>query len=120
MKPEETARQVQFLASVLALVSGYYAIRATLNLPKYREMFEAADDLNKLPSSLGTLILLHPYWYLAFVIATLVVTILAIWKEFRGHNFIYPLGIVLLVIQFDRAVTSGFGPLFRMISTMGQ
>jgi hypothetical protein len=120
MKPDDTPRQIQFLASVLALVSGYYAIRATLNLPKYREMFEAADELNNQPSSLGTLILLHPYWYLAFVIGTLVVTLLAIWKEFRGHNFIYPLGIVLLFILIDRAVASGLAPLVRMISSMGQ
>ena len=119
MKTDDAPRQVQLLASVLALVSGYYAIRATLCLPKQREMYLEMDAL-KLPSSLGTLILLHPYWYLALVVATLIVTLVAIWKEFRGHKFIYPLGIVLLFVLIDRAIASGFAPLVRIISDMGQ
>ena len=118
MNTDTNPRPIQFLATVLALVSGYYAIRASLFLPKFREMFLAANGL-ELPSSLGSLILLHPYWYLALVIATLIVTLLAIWKEFSGHKLIYSAGIVLQFILIDRAVASAFDPLVRMISTMG-
>lgn len=119
MQTDTSSRQIQFLATVLALVSGYYAIRASLCLPKFREMFSATDELEH-PLSLGSLILLHPYWYLALVIATLVVTLLAIWREFAGHKLIYPIGIVLQFILIDRAVASAFDPLVRMMSTMSQ
>lgn len=120
MKTDDTTRQVQFLATVLALVSSYYAIRASLCLPKYREMLVELVDGPTLPRSLGTLILMHPYWYLALVIATLLATLVAIWKEFPGHKLLYPLGIVLQFILLDRAVASGFAPLVRIISDMGQ
>jgi hypothetical protein len=119
MKTDDTTRQVQLLATVLALVSSYYAIRASLCLPKYREMLVELDAIT-LPRSLGTLILMHPYWYLALVIATLVATLVAIWREFPGHKLFYPLGIVLQFVLLDRAVASGFAPLVRIISNIGQ
>lgn len=119
MKTDTNTRQIQFLATVLALVSGYYAIRASLCLPRFREMFAAGDGLEP-HFSLGSLILLHPYWYLALVIATQLVTLIAIWREFVGHKLIYPIGIVLQFILIDRAVASAFDPLVRMMSNMGQ
>jgi hypothetical protein len=118
MKQEETSRQIQYLATMLALVGGYYAIRASLQLPKFREMFVGLDASDQ-PFSLGMLIIGHPYWYLALVVAALTGTLLAIWKTFRIHNVIYPIGIGLQFFLADRAVASAIDPIIRMISTMG-
>ena len=38
MKTDTTSRQIQYLASVLALVSSYYAIRASVQLPKFHHL----------------------------------------------------------------------------------
>jgi len=118
MTQEESQRQVQYLATILALVGGYFAIRALLQLPRFRELFVGLDEANQ-PFSIGMLILGHPYWFLALVVVSLIATVLAIWKSFRFHRVIYPIGIGFQFLLADRAVASAVDPILRMISTMG-
>lgn len=119
MKSEDPHRQIQYLASVLALVSSYYALRASLQLPKFRELFVGIEEEPK-HLSLGMVILDHPHLFLALVIATMVATIFAIWSTFKHHQIIYPIGIALQFFLADRAVASAMDPIIRMISAMGQ
>lgn len=107
------------LASVLALVGGYYAIRASLQLPTFHKLLVATEELEG-PWSMGSLILSHHYWFLTVSIVTLISTLIAIWHEFRGHKYIYSVGIVLLFVLTDRAVASFLEPIVRMISAMSQ
>ena len=118
MKQDETPRQIQYLATMFALVGGYFAIRASLQLPRFRDLFVGIDAADQ-PFSVGMLIIGHPYWFLALVVATLIGTLLAIWKSFRFHGVIYPIGIGLQFFLADRAVASAVEPILRMISTMG-
>ena len=113
MKPEDPHRQVQRHASVLAIVSSYFAIRESLQLPKFHHLLVGLDDEPQ-HFSAGKSILEHPHLLLALVIATL----LAIWKPFRYHQVIYLMGIALQFFLFDRAVASILDPVVRAISIM--
>ena len=103
---------------MLALVGGYFAIRAAVQLPKFRELFVGLDEADQ-PFSVGMLIIGNPYWFLALVVVSLVGTVLAIWKNFRFHGVIYPIGIGFQFFLADRAVASAMDPIIRMISLMG-
>jgi hypothetical protein len=118
MKPNDTSRQVQYLATVLALASGYYAIRAALYLPQFHAMFENLDEFHP-TFSIDLLIMNHANWFLALVVATLITTLLAIWKNFRHHDLVVAFGIGLQFLLVDRAVASSLDPILRMIATMG-
>lgn len=118
MEPNKTSRQIQYLATVLALVSTYYAVRATLVLPGFYQMFMTGDVGDRL-YSVGWLILEHHYWFLALVVATSIMTLSAIWKSFKYHELAVPLGIGLQFFLAERAVASVVDPMIRMISVMG-
>jgi hypothetical protein len=59
------------------LVSGYYAARVTLELPKYRHILSAPDE-EQPTSPVGRLILEHHHGFLALIILTLATTLTAI------------------------------------------
>jgi hypothetical protein len=119
MTSENTPAENRLLASVLALVGGYYAIRASLQLPKFHRLLAVTEEIDH-PLSFGNLILSYPHWYLTLVIVTLLATLIAIWHEFGGHKFIYCIGIVLLFVLTERAVASFIDPIVRMMSTLSQ
>ena len=102
---------------MLAIVSSYFAIRASLLLPKFHHLLVGLDDEPQ-HFSAGKSILEHPHLFLALVIATMVATPLAIWKPFRYHQLIYLMGIALQFFLFDRAAASILDPIVRAISIM--
>ncbi len=116
MDSTNTSNEIRYLASAITLASGYYAIRTSLQLPKFHEMFVGMDA--EQPQTLNTMILNYPYGYLAVVVMTLLVTLAIIWTNLKFRHRIYPIGICLLVLFTERAVTAAFDPLFRMVSTM--
>jgi len=118
MKTDTTSRQIQYLASVLALVSTYYAIRASLQLPKFYHLLLDIDGAEQ-PSSLGKLILGHSNWFLALVVVTSIATLLSVWRTFKHHELLYPIGIGLQFFLAERAISSVLDPVVRMISIMG-
>ena len=72
MKTEDTTpRRVQYLATVIALIIGYYTIRAALNLPKVSRMLSETDMIDQL--SLGGMILEHPYLVIGLSVGTTLV-----------------------------------------------
>jgi hypothetical protein len=117
MKTDTTDRQMQFLASVLALVSSYYAIRASLLLPKFHHLLLDVDGTER-PFSFGKLILGHSNWFLALVVVTFAVTLFSIWKTFKYHQCIYPVCIGFQFLLAERAVASIVDPVVQIISTM--
>jgi len=117
MKTDNTARQIQYLATVLALVSSYYTIRASLLLPKLHHLLLDVDGTER-PISLGTLILGHSNWFLALVVLTLTATLFSVWKTFKYHEFIYPVCIGFQFLLAERAVASVVDPVVQIISTM--
>jgi hypothetical protein len=118
MKPDDTPRQLQYIATTIALATGYYAVRAAWQLPKIHELVSelgVEEDI-----SLGSLIRGNPQAYL-FVSATiLAVTLFSIWKEYRFHSLVYSIGIGILIILADRAVASALEPMLKMISDMSE
>lgn len=118
MPSEHQSGEIRHLASALALVGGYYAIRASLKLPAFHE-YMANMDVFLPPWSVSALILNHHHAFLACVIAVLITTLLAIWVRFKNHKFIYTCGILLLFILADRAISSILDPILLMISNMG-
>lgn len=118
MSSENQSGGIRFLATVLALIGGYCAIRVALIIPAFRELMMNSDM--ELPQrTVGTLILAHPHAFVALVIAVLITTLLAIHLEFKNHKLIYSCGIVLLFIFADRAAAGILEPIIRMISLMG-
>ncbi len=117
MKINQTGRHIEYLASVLALVSGYYAIRAALLLPKFQLMLAGIGEGNR-ELDLGRSILNHPDWFLALVIATLAINLFAIWKTFNGHVAVYSIGIAFEFFLLERAFASVMDPMVRMINVM--
>ena len=117
MKTDTTGKQIQYLATVLAVVSSYYAIRASLLLPKFHHLRLDADGTER-PFSLGKLILGHPNWFLALVVVTLTATVFSIWKTFKYHQCFYPVCIGFQFLLAERAVASIVDPVVRIISTM--
>ena len=117
MKTETTERKIQYLASVLALVSGYYAIRASLLLPKFHHLRLEVNETER-PFSIGKLILSHPNWFLALVVVTLTVTLFSIWKIFKYHQCIYPACIGFQFLLAERAAASVVDPIVEIISNM--
>jgi hypothetical protein len=117
MKSDTTDKQIQYLASVLALVSSYYAIRASLLLPKFHHLLLDVDGTER-PFSLGKLILSHSNWFLALVVVTLSATLLSIWKCYKHHQFIYPVCIGFQFLLAERAVASVVDPVVEIISIM--
>jgi hypothetical protein len=118
MKTDNTGRQVQRLASVLALVSGYYGIRASLILPEFQHLLRDAYGAER-PFTVGKLILEYPHGFLALVIITSTATLFAIWKKFKSHEAVYPILIGFQFLLTERAVSSVVDPAVQIISTMG-
>ncbi len=117
MKTDDTTqRQVQYLATVIALIIGYYTIRAALNLPKVAQMLYEIDMVDKF--SLGGIILEYPYFIIGISAMTTMVTLTAIWQTFKNHHIVYPVGIVFQFFLADRVIASATDPIFRMISIM--
>ena len=119
MKTHSTERQIQFLASVLALVSSYYAIRASLLIPKFHNLLLNIDE-NEMPFSLGKLILAHSNWFLALVVVTMTTALLSIWKPYKYHQCVYMVGIGFQFLLAERAVASFVDPVVEIISSMSQ
>ena len=118
MKTDTTGKQIQYLATVLALVSSYYAIRASLLLPKFHHLLLDAEGSER-PFSLGKLILSHPNWFLALVVITLAATLFSIWKTIKYHQCIYPVCIGFQFLLAERAVASVVDPVVQIITIMG-
>lgn len=117
MNPDKQSRQFQYLATMLTLVSSYYAIRVSLVLPKFNYLLMGLDGIDM--SSVGKLILQHPYWFLTMVIIILTVTLAAVWKTFKHHDLVAACGIGLQFFLAERAVSSVVNPITEMISIMG-
>lgn len=118
MKPEDLQRQIQYLATTLASIGGYYAIRACSLLPNYRLMIEGMDiDLSH--PGLGRAMLGFPYLTIGVAVGVLLVTLFAIWRSFKHHQIVSSVGIVMLFVIADRALTAGVAPIVQAISVMG-
>jgi hypothetical protein len=117
MNTDSTGKQIQYLATVVAVVSSYYALRASLLLPKFHQLLLDAEGSER-PFSLGKLILSHPNWFIALVVVTLAATLFSIWKIFKYHQCIYPVCIGFQFLLAERAVSSIVDPVVQIISTM--
>jgi hypothetical protein len=119
MKSTENTLQVQRLATALALVGAYIAVRVSLYLPRFQIMFSEVDTSDEGVSA-GRFILMHHYAFIALISAVLIVTLFAIWKPFKHHSIVYSIGIGLLFLLGDRALASILDPFMRMISVMSE
>ena len=119
MKTTKNTLRVEHLATVLALVGSYIAVRVSVHLPRFQTMF-SEDDISDEAFSIGRTILMHHYPYIALIATVLVVTLVAIWKPFRHHSIVSSVGIGLLFLLGDRALASILDPFFRMITAMSE
>jgi len=117
MKIDTTARRIQYLASILALVSSYYAVRASFLLPNFQNLLLDIEGTER-PTSISKIILEHPNWFLALVIVTLIATLVSIWKTFRFHEVFYPVCIGFQFFLAERAVASIVDPVVKIMSSM--
>ena len=107
------------MASAVTLVFGYYAFRATLIVPGFREMYSGFDDEALRSSAMTMLVLNHSGAIGAMVVATVLITIAAIWSSHRLAGVISAGGIVMLGIGTHFLVNAATAPFVEMIRAMG-
>jgi hypothetical protein len=119
MSTNNTNRDYQFLASAIALVSGYFAIRACFVLPKAANMLSELGEMDGAPG-FERLLFEHSLMPLPIMALAFVVTVLSIWIRYRFSSLVAALGIVFMAVGAHLILSTSMAPLFRMITLMGE
>lgn len=115
--PSFAGRKTELLATAVTLVFAYYALRASLFLPAYREMFANTDA--ELPR-FTALVFRYSGTVTVLVAAVAAITLWAIWSRHRLGGLVAAAGIIGLGIGTQLLCSAAMAPLFRMINMMGQ